>query len=699
MKYDLQMQVIVKTREPLGVKIFFFFCACCLIILPASLFAEAVSVQSVFQFHCVECHGAKGKVKGEVNLLSFTQGKDIKSDPELLQTVLEVIDFGEMPPEENQPIDNTERKLIVAELKKLLEESVSGANEEWMNAPIRRMTRFQYANAVKDLLDLKVEVFPLPERMMRDRSGYFKPASGKMPAKITVSSRPLGKSGLIEPRMDGVAPFPQDLRAEHGYDTQGDHLSLSPLLMEDFFRLSRSIVKSPSFNQRNVGTWGKYFAEPNSEVNQMAEVKTRLRSLLTLAFRRPVQDKTLQKYLFYSKQQMDNGLGVGDVMKEVLSAILASPRFLYLYDQGDKESIQPDSSQNLDLASRLSFFLWGSLPDEELLQAAKKGVLVEEEQLSKQVDRMLTDNKLKRFCDSFPTQWLQLDRIISAVPDEKKYRDFYYAAPLYRTTMDMMMEPLLLFETVLIEDRSVLELIDSNYTFRSARLSKWYGEEPKGKLGGPVSIPFTRQLVEDRRHGGVITNGAVMTMTSGPLETKPITRGAWIAGVIFNSPPPPPPAEVPPLPEEKEVDLSMTLRERFADHRERADCAGCHEKLDPLGFALENFDPVGRWREKYHNGREVDVSGTLFRAHEFSNVIEFKDAILKEKNRFVRGLAGHLLAFGLGRELNPSDTLALDEIVEKVEGENYSMKSLIHAVVQSKSFRGPSGKLALHKTK
>ena len=687
---------VAKTSGSIKSWIFFFLGSCYLFILPTGLLAEKVFIQSVFKAHCVECHGANGKVKGEVNLLSFTQGKDIKSDPELLQTVLEVIDFGEMPPEENQPIDNTERKLIVAHLKKLLKESVSGASEEWVNAPIRRMTRFQYANAVKDLLDLKVEVFPLPERMMRDRSGYFKPASGKMPGKITVSSRALGKSGLIEPRMDGVAPFPQDLRAEHGYDTQGDHLSLSPLLMEDFFRLSRSIVKSPSFNPKNVGVWKKYFEESNQEVIQIDELKTRLENLLTLAFRRPVQDKTFQKYFSYAKQQMDNGLGAGEVMKEVLSAILASPRFLYLYDQDGKESAKPKSNQNLDLASRLSFFLWGSLPDEELLQTAKKGVLVEEEQLSNQVDRMLTDNKLKRFCDSFPTQWLQLDRIISAVPDEKKYRDFYYAAPLYRTTMDMMMEPLLLFETVLIEDRSVLELIDSNYTFRSPRLRKWYGEEPKGKLGGPVSIPFTRQLVEDRRHGGVITNGAVMTMTSGPLETKPITRGAWVAGVIFNSPPPPPPAEVPPLPEEKEVDLSMTLRERFADHRERADCAGCHEKLDPLGFALENFDPVGRWREKYHNGREVDASGTLFRTHEFSNVIEFKDAILKEKNRFVRGLAGHLLAFGLGRELNPSDTLALDEIVEKVEGENYSMKSLIHAVVQSKPFRGPSGKLALH---
>ena len=655
------------------------------------------SIEGSFESYCIECHGMKGKVKGEVNLISFTEGKDLKGDPELLQTIMEVIDFGEMPPEGNQPIDNTERKMIVAELKKLLAESVSGSEEDLVKAPIRRMTRFQYANAVKDLLELKVEVFPLPEKMMRDRSGYFKPASGKMPAKMMVSSRPLGKSGLIEPRMDGVAPFPQDLRAENGYDTQGDHLSLSPLLMEDFFRLSQSIVKSPSFNPKNVGVWTQYFEKSKRGINQMDELKSRLQHLLKRAFRAPVDDKTFSKYYSFAEQEMNQGMGMGDVMKDVFSAILASPRFLYLYDRGGEEGREPESRQNLDLASRLSFFLWGSVPDDQLLEVAMEATLRQDEQLTRQVDRMLTDEKLKRFCDSFPTQWLQLDRIISAVPDEKKYRDFYYGPPLYRTTMDMMMEPLLLFETVLIEDRSVLELIDSNYTFRSARLSKWYGDAPNGKLGGPVTIRFTRQSVKDRRHGGLITNGAVMTMTSGPLETKPITRGAWVAGVIFNSPPPPPPAEVPPLPEEKEVDDSLTLRERFADHRERADCAGCHEKLDPLGFALENFDPVGRWREKYHNGREVDASGTLFRSHKFSNIIEFKDAILKEKNRFVRGLAGHLLAFGIGRELNPSDSLALDEIVESVEGENYSMKSLIHAVVKSKPFRGPSVKLALTK--
>ena len=381
-------------------------------------------------------------------------------------------------------------------------------------------------------------------------------------------------------------------------------------------------------------------------------------------------------------------------MKDMVSAVLASPRFLYLYDSlgAEEEAI----SGEVFLASRLSFFLWGSLPDDELLELARTDRLSDPKVLDGELDRMLSDPKLKRFCDSFPTQWLQLDRIISAVPDEKIYPDFYYAPPSYRTTMDMMMEPLLLFETVLLEDRPVLDFIDANYTYRSARLRKWLGEEPGGKIGGPVSMQFFRQPLSDRRQGGMITNSAVMTMTSGPHETKPITRGAWLAGVIFNSPPPPPPADVPPLPKVDKEDEGLTLRQRFSDHRERADCAGCHEKLDPLGFALENFDPVGRWRADYESGLRVDSEGVLFRRHEFGDVVEFKDAILKEKERFVRALGGHMLTFALGRELGPADSPALDEIAKKVSTEEYRMKALIKAVVQSEPFLGKSSKLALH---
>ena len=321
-----------------------------------------------------------------------------------------------------------------------------------------------------------------------------------------------------------------------------------------------------------------------------------------------------------------------------------------------------------------------------MLQLAGNGELVKPEVRAAQVNRMLSSPKLKRFCDSFPSQWLQLDRIVSAVPDENKFKDFFYAAPNYRTTMDMMMEPLLLFETVLIENRSILEFINSGYAYRSGRLRKWYGDKPAGKIGGPVTMQFTRQPVTDRRQGGVITTAAVMTMTSGPDETKPITRGAWIAGVIFNAPPDPPPADVPPLEKLKEADKKLTVRERFAVHRERADCAGCHSKLDPLGFALENFDPVGRWRNHYENGRSVDASGVLFRKHSFNNVVEFKDAILSEKDRFTRAFAGHMLSYALGRGLTPIDAYALDRITAKTIADGFRLQTLLHEVVQSAPF-------------
>jgi hypothetical protein len=650
-------------------------------------------LQSLLTTHCVKCHGKDGKVKGKVDLFKYSAGGDLRKDSELLQTVLEVIDFGEMPPEEEKPIPQKDKNRVVGLLKLMLNESVSEHTSPSVTQ-IRRMNRFQYANAVQDLLKLKVSVFPLPEKMMRDRSGYFNRAiKGEMPDSLTVSSRPLGKSGLIEPRLSGVGPFPQDLRAEHGYDNQADHLSLSPLLMEAFFQLSRTIVTSSTFGPKTVGIWKDFFQAPPKEEDLKKVLADRLKPFLTQAFRRPVKKETLQRYLSHALGSLKKRATFEATMKDVVSAVLASPRFLYLYDSLGSE--QEALSGEVLLASRLSFFLWGSLPDDELLELARTGRLSDRKVLDEQLDRMLTDPKLKRFCDSFPTQWLQLDRIISAVPDEKTYPDFYYAPPSYRTTMDMMMEPLLLFETVLLENRPVLDFIDANYTYRSARLRQWLGEEPGGKIGGPVSMQFFRQPLSDRRQGGMITNSAVMTMTSGPHETKPITRGAWLAGVIFNSPPPPPPADVPPLPKVEKKDEGLTLRQRFSAHRERADCAGCHEKLDPLGFALENFDPVGRWRADYESGLRVDSEGVLFRRHEFGNVVEFKDAILKEKERFVRALGGHLLTFALGRELAPSDSPALDEIAKKVSTQEYRMKALIKAVVQSEPFLVKSSKLAL----
>ena len=640
-------------------------------------------IKPFFQQNCIKCHGEGEKIKGKLDLRTYSDHAAWLKDADRIEDIISVIEEGEMPPEEEPEIDDKTRADILEGLKKTLAEAIKSSQPS-SRTPIRRMNRFQYANAVKDLLKLKVEVYPLPERMMRDRSNYFKPETGKIPSKITVSSRPLGKSGLIEPRLSGVAPFPQDLRAEHGFDNRGDHLSLSPLLMESFLNLSRSIVLSDNFNRKNCGVWPSLFEEPKEKERTNEIIDERLNHFLTRAFRRPVDPATLNRYSSHTADLIKSGSTFLDAMKETVSAILASPRFLYLYDS---ESKKVNKFKDYELATRLSFFLWGSIPDDVLIERAASGNLSNPDVLRAEVERMLLDGRLKRFCDSFPSQWLQLDRIISSVPDPKKYPDFYYAPPNYRTTMDMMMEPLLLFETILVEDRPITDLIDSDYSYRSKRLSKWYDSKVEGRLGGPVTMAFERVSINDRKEGGVITSAAVMTMTSGPEETKPITRGAWISGVIFNDPPEPPPADVPTLEnDDSELAKQMTLRERFASHRENPDCAGCHKKLDPLGFALENFDAVGRWRDQYHNGREVDSSGILFRKHKFNDVVEFKDAIMSEKDRFTEALVSHLLSFSLGRKLSAFDSPAVDLVAKKVKESDYSLRVMIHEIVQSDPF-------------
>jgi hypothetical protein len=641
--------------------------------------------EPLIEQHCVKCHGGGDEIEGDVDLLKM-QRDGLASDLELLRNVIEVLDLHAMPPADQPPLPAESRQKLIEQFSEILQVAV--ADESSLpHTPLRRMNRFQYNNAVIDLFKLNCVVFTLPERMLREHNNYFQPESGKMPNEVTVGSRPLGKSQMIERRLDGVAAFPQDPRAEHGFDNQADHLSLSPLLMESFLKLSQSITQSPDFVPKNVGIWKSFFASPLGTDDQGAEVRHRLDEFLTRAFRRPVDETQIDRYQRFVMQQLESGVEFTDAMKALAAVTIASPKFLYLYDRQDEDT----ADQTIDpyaLASRLSFFLWGSLPDRTLIDLAANGELVNPRVLNSQIDRMLKDDKLKRFCDSFPSQWLQLERIISSIPNPEKFPSFYFSK--YRQSMHMMVEPLLLFETVLIENQPITQLIDPSFTYRSSLLESAYGElgDATGKKGGGMeTLQFRRVPVTDRRTGGVITNAAVMTMTSGPDRTQPITRGAWMATVIFNRPPEPPPADVPPLAEKPLAgEEHLTLRERLSAHRERADCKGCHEQIDPLGFALENFDAVGRWRDFYDNGRDVDMTGTLFGKHEFKNVVEFKDAILVEKNRFTRALAGHLLSFALARELGPLDQVALDKIVKQSAADEYRMQTLLKQVILSEPF-------------
>ena len=452
--------------------------------------------------------------------------------------------------------------------------------------------------------------------------------------------------------------------------------------------LSRIQIKSIADGDQQVaedtlvGSWKKdedVSLKLDQPIKQIAH--ERIAQFLLKAFRSPADRATLNLYTEYFDQQYKQGGDFAQSMKDVVSAALASPRFIFVHNETDKAL---PTHAAFDLATRLSFFLWSSIPDDELLALAGEGKLQDMEVLEGQVDRMLNHRRVKNFCDSFAPQWLKLNNLVSASPDFKTHRDYYFGGDdkiSYKRGMHMMLEPLLTFETVFVENRPIQELIDSDFTYRSHLLTEWYqGRAATYSINVNLRhIDFTRTPLTDRRYGGVITTGAVMVMTSGPFRSLPITRGSWVSSVIFNDPPEPPPDNVPDLKADDKTlqEEGLTVRQKLKQHSSNAQCAGCHKKIDPLGFALENYDLLGRWRDNYRTGLKVDASGTLFGKHNFKDVVGFKDAVLAEKDVFSKAFIKHLLSYALGRELTLADRIAVEEIAKASEAGNYKMRDVI----------------------
>jgi hypothetical protein len=633
--------------------------------------------------HCLDCHGQAADIAGEVPL-DLRSREAFVARPELLSRMVEAVRDAEMPPAEHSRWTAGDRQRFLAGLEAWLADSLLHA--AYPRTPIRRMTRLQYSNTVEDLLELKVELFALPERTLREYNDYFQPASGSMPPRVTVGNRALGKSQLIQKRLAGVAPFPQDLPAEYGFDNQGSNLTLSPLLMESLLTLSQSIVHSPDFGPKTCGLWEGFFLANETRGPDDDELRRRLQGFLDRAFRRDTEQAVVERYLQFVRARLAAGVDFTETMKEVVAAVLVSPKFLYLYEEAT-EGDQPQLIDDFELASRVSFFLWGSMPDDRLLALANAGRLHEPTVLSAELERMMNDRRMKRFCDAFPLQWLQLESLIASTPDPEVYKDFYFLGDVYRGSSHMMLEPLLVFETVFVENRSILDFIHSEYSYRSDLLDKFYRFEAT-KGGKPTQYEFDRIPITSPREGGVITTAAVLTMTSNARRTQPITRGAWLVSAIFNDPPPPPPADVPPLEEGSLVDeRSLTLREKLSLHQTRADCASCHAKIDPFGFALENFDAIGRWRDRYEDGQAIDAGGQLFHRLPFASIEEFKEGLMAEKDRFTRALAAHLLQYALGRKIELRDQAALDGITQATVGDGYRLRALIKHVAMSEPFQ------------
>jgi mono/diheme cytochrome c family protein len=394
------------------------------------------------------------------------------------------------------------------------------------------------------------------------------------------------------------------------------------------------------------------------------------------AYRRPVTAEDLERPLAFYREARAGG-GFDDGIELALRAILVAPEFLFRIER-DAPGLPPGAVypvSGVELASRLSFFLWSSIPDDALLDAAERGELDGPEGIERQARRMLADPRARNLAVNFAAQWLHLPKLESITPDLRLFPDF--DDNLRRS---FRRETELLFEAVLREDRSLLDLLRADFTFLDERLAKHYG------VPHVYGSRFRRvALGAERERGGLLRQGSVLTVTSYPTRTSPVIRGHWVLANLLSMPPPPPPPGVPAL-EDKTVSASLPIRERLAEHRSNAACSGCHRLMDPVGFALENFDAVGRWRTQ-DAGVAIDAAGSLPSGEAFSGAGGLEEYLLRRPEVFAGAVAEKLLTFALGRGVETFDASAIRRIVREARRDGFRLSSMVVAVAKSVPFR------------
>ena len=393
------------------------------------------------------------------------------------------------------------------------------------------------------------------------------------------------------------------------------------------------------------------------------------------AYRRPVVAADWAKPLkFYHEAKEAGGFEAG--IGSALSAVLVSPEFLFRIER-DPADVAPETTypiSDVELASRLSFFLWSSIPDEELLGIAQRGELHRPKVLESQVRRMLADPRSISLVENFAAQWLHLRNLESFTPDLRLFPDFDdNLRDAFRRETELH------FEALLREDRTVLDLIKTDHTFLNERLAKHYG------IPNVYGSRFRRVALDsESRRGGLLRQGSVLTVTSYATRTSPVIRGHWLLGNLLGTPPPPPPANIPNL-KENTVSETLPMRARLSAHRANAACASCHDLMDPVGFALENFDAIGRWRLT-ENGLPIDASGGLPDGSRFNGVTGLEDALLKHPELFVGTLTEKLLTFALGRGMSENDAPAVRRIVRDAQRDGNHFSSIVLGIVKSSPF-------------
>ncbi len=422
--------------------------------------------------------------------------------------------------------------------------------------------------------------------------------------------------------------------------------------------------------------------------DQAREVLTRF---VTRAYRRPATKDEIERLLIMTTLAQDEGLSWDAAMQRAFMAVLVSPKFLFRLELDDRpDSAEPHALDEFQLASRLAYFLWSTMPDEELLQLAGRGELTKN--LEAQVRRMLADPRSRSLVDNFAMQWLQLKRLKTFAPDPKQFPSFNEQL---RNAMAKETEQFV--GAIIREDRSVLEMLDADYTYLNETLARhygiadtmgnWMGQKPEREGGQPIPRrEFVRVSLPHKLRGGLLTQASILTVTSNPTRTSPVKRGRWVLEQILGAPPPPPPANVPELPEGEKAQLTGSLRQRMEQHRANPACANCHAKMDPIGFAFENYDAIGAFRTK--DGEfPIETAGVLPDGKAFQGPGELKSILMEKRNQFTRCLTEKLMIYALGRGLEYYDRRPVMQIQDVLAKQDYKFSVLVSEIVKSDPFR------------
>jgi hypothetical protein len=508
---------------------------------------------------------------------------------------------------------------------------------------------------------------------------------GKLLATIPVETKP---SGLVY-----FDPYSEE--QTRLFLTEGEHTFRAAFLNDDFVK---DLTSQDAYNRKKnkfidsfkfIGPYPSktetashkkiFLCDPNSGAACVDRILT---NLAHHAYRRPVTKTdvaALSKFVTLAKA---NGQSTEQGIQLALEAVLVSPNFLFRIERDSKPTdptaVHPVS--DVELASRLSYFLWSSMPDDELLTLAEAGKLHERATLDAQMKRMLADERSSAIADNFAGQWLELRNLDVIKPDPQKFPAW---TPELRE--DMRTETRMFFDHILRDDRPISEFLDARYSFLNQRLAKFYG------VAGVTGPEFRKVELDTPQRGGILSQASVLAVSSYPTRTSVVLRGKYILNNILGAPPPPPPGNVPSL-DDDAVGATASLRQSMEKHRADPSCASCHNKMDPLGFGLENYDAIGRWRTK--DGKfDVDASGTLPNGKTFSNPAEMRSLFLSQLPAFSRCITEKMLTYSLGRGLNFPDRRVVDEIDHKLAANNYGFQTLIYEVVHSLPFQSRRGEL------